>query len=157
MKQVQLNIVYVLMFQAGCMEALGMESGAIPNAKVVASSMWDSNHAPGQGRLNFHETTKYSGAWAAKTNDANQWLQIDLPSSFTKVTRVATQGRNQNAQWPWGTHHQWVTKYKLMYSVDGSNFQFYEEQGQANAKVDISYFTKLRRSHQNITRLSTKQ
>ena len=86
-----------------------MESREIPNAKVNASSMWNTKHAPGQGRLNFQETARYSGAWAAKFNDVNQWLQIDLTSSFIKVTRVATQGRNYNVQWPWGTHTQWVT------------------------------------------------
>ena len=135
------------MLLTGCMSALGMESGAIPNAKVIASSVWDGAHAPGQGRLNFHETAQHSGAWAAKDNDANQWLQIDLTSPGTRVTRVATQGRNYNALWPWGTHTQWVTRYKLMYSEYGSNFQFYKEQGQANAKVNVYYFTKVRQSH----------
>ena len=119
-----------------------MESGEIPNAKVTASSMYDHNHAPGQGRLHFQETAQHSGGWAARTNDVNQWLQIDLTSPGTEVTRLATQGRNANEEWPGGPHTQWVTKYMLMYSEYGSEFQYYIEQGKADAKVYIyiSYY-----------------
>ena len=127
------------LFLEGCMGALDIG--------LSASSMWDANHAPSQGRLLFQETSSKSGAWAAKTNDYNQWLQIDLGTPGAKVTSVATQGRNWNDRWSATPHNQWVTKYKLQYSVDGSVFQDYKEQGQANAKVNISYFTQLRQSY----------
>ena len=104
-----------------------MENGAIPNNQISASSVWDNNHAPSQGRMNFHETTIKSGSWSAKTNDGNQWLQIDLGNLEEVVTRVATQGRNYNGNWPWGSHSQWVTKYTLQYSEDCKNFQEYKE------------------------------
>lgn len=112
---------------AECDFNLGMESGLISDLQIGASSRWDSNHAPSQGRLNYKETTSKSGAWAAAHNKVNQWLQIYLGSAI--ITRVATQGRNYNPSWPYGVHTQWVTKYKLQYSNDGVTFQYYKEQG----------------------------
>ena len=103
-----------------------MQSGAISDAQIKASSQWDAYHAPFQGRLHFHPITKM-GAWSAGKNDLFQWLQVDLGSQYTKVTRVATQGRNG--------HSQWVTRYRLQYSADGVNFQYYREQGKATDKV----------------------
>ena len=117
-----------------------MESYAISDAQINASSENDVNHAAIQGRLNFQETSIKAGAWAAATNDVNQWLQVDLGKQFTKVTRVATQGRNYSSQWN-RSHSQWVTKYKLQYSDDGVNFQYHREQGQNTIKVKIFYFT----------------
>ena len=104
-----------------------MENGAIPNGQLSASSEWDANHAASQGRLNFKAVPGKAGSWSAKTNDDNQWLQVDLGTQDNKVTRVATQGRNG--------HSQWVTKYALQYSEDGVNFQYYTEQGQSAFKV----------------------
>ncbi|CAH3188260.1 unnamed protein product, partial [Porites lobata] len=46
---------------------------------------------------------------------------------YTTLTRVATQGRTGS--------NEWVTKYKLQYSDDGMNFQFYKEHGDKSAKV----------------------
>ena len=84
-----------------------MENGAIPDDRITASSEWDhNNHAPSQARLNFQETIFKSGAWAAKTNDYNQWLQIDLVKPDVFVTRVATQGRNWNVHWSGISHDQ---------------------------------------------------
>ena len=99
-----------------------MESGAISDAQISASSQWDINHAAIQGRLNFQAGSGKRGAWSAATNDLNQWLQIDMIYPDTKITGLATQGRNG--------HSQWVTKYKLQYSVDGVNFFYYMDQGE---------------------------
>ena len=119
-------------------KALGMESGTIPNSQISASSEYGGpgDHFASQGRLNFQETNLTAGSWAALTNDAKQWLQIDLGNRDTKVTRVATQGRDYNRLWFGGKHQQWVTGYKLQYSNDSVNFQYYKEQGQATDKVN---------------------
>ncbi|XP_068731165.1 EGF-like repeat and discoidin I-like domain-containing protein 3 [Montipora capricornis] len=106
---------------------LGMESGLISDLQIGASSQWDSNNGPSQGRLYYKETTSKAGAWAAALNNVNQWLQIYLGNAI--ITRVATQGRNYNPSWPYGVHTQWVTKYKLQYSNDNVTFQYYKEQG----------------------------
>ena len=115
------------------------KSAPISVPQVRASSQWDVNHAAIQGRLDFQETLVKAGAWAAATKDVNQWLQVDLVNQHTKVSRVATQGRDYSSQWPWGPHSQWVTKYKLQYSDDGVTFQYYREQGQSKDKVKIRY------------------
>ncbi|XP_068676079.1 uncharacterized protein [Montipora foliosa] len=125
-----------------CQQPLGMEFGAIKDAQIQASSEWDLNHAAIQGRLNFQKSAIKRGAWSAKKNDKNQWLQIDLRTFYYEVRAVASQGRNQD--------NQWVTKYKLQYSNDGVNFRYYKEQGQtvdkeftANSDQDSIIYHKL--------------
>ena len=104
-----------------------MKNGIISDGQITASSQYDSNHAPFQGRLDFLFTKWKAGSWSTKRNDLHQWIQVDLGNDNTKVTRVATQGRTDASQW--------VTKYKLQYSIDGVNFQYYREQGQTVDKV----------------------
>ena len=114
-----------------CKEALGIETGGISDDQITASSEWPHpviDHAPNQARLHFQDVSGVkSGARVAGNNNANQWLQVDLGNKNTRVTRVATQGRQD--------HSQWVTKYKLQYSNDGAKFQFYREPGQTTDKV----------------------
>ena len=109
-----------------------METGAISDAQISASSEWDANHAAKQGRLHFQAVPGKAGSWSAKVNNVSEWLQIDLGNQHTKVTRVATQGRN--------AYSQWVTKYKLQYSDDGVNFQYYRENGAI--KVSYAFFNE---------------
>ena len=104
-----------------------MESGEISNGQVSASSEWDGNHAAIQARLYFEAAPDKAGSWSAKYNNLDQWLQIDLGTKHTLVTGLATQGRNG--------YGQWVTKYKVQYSNNGVNFQYYMEQGQTAVKV----------------------
>ena len=104
-----------------------MENGAISDAQISASSQWDASHATKQGRLHFQAVPGKSGSWCAGANNVNQWLQIDLGNQRTKVTRLATQGRNG--------YSQWVTKYKLQYSDDGVTFLHYKQHG----AVKVSY------------------
>ena len=103
-----------------------MESGAILDSEISASSQYDSNNLASQGRMNFQ------GGWRAAAKDVNQWLQIDLGKGFANVTRVGTQGR-------WGLSH-WVTTYNLQYGHSISNFQYYKEQGQNKPKVRNPHF-----------------
>ena len=121
---------------AACTEALGMESGAISDAQISASSENDNNYAAPQGRLNFQESGIKRGAWSAKNIDGNQWLQIDLRNNTITVTRVATQGRN-------GNELQWITSYRLQYSNSTGiiSFQYYREQGQNREKVTFSHLS----------------
>ena len=103
-----------------------MAFGSISDSHISASSQMDSNHSAAQARLHLKADGNKAGGWSAFTNDLNQWLQVDL-GSYTRVTRVATQGRNG--------YDQWVTKYKLQYSDDGVIFQFYRDAGSSVAKV----------------------
>lgn len=109
-----------------CGGPLGLESGQITDGQLTASSQWDWNHGARRGRLDIQKQGALRGAWSSRRNDGNQWLQIDLFDETSQVTGVATQGR-----FDW---NQWVTKYRLQYSVDGVTFQFYKEQGQSANK-----------------------
>ena len=119
-----LPVVYINI--SDCQQALGMENGAIADAQITAYSIWDYNHAASQARLDFKAIAK-SGAWSAKRNDNQQWLQVDLGSQYAKVTRVGTQGRDENSQW--------VIKYKLQSGNDEAELQFYKERGTNIDKV----------------------
>ena len=103
-----------------------MESGAISDAQISASSHytknWRRDYSAKKARLNYKE------CWAAAKNDLHQWLQVDL-GGYTKVTRVATQGSGYR-------YLKWrVTKFKIQYSSDGVIWRFYKEPGNSNAKV----------------------
>lgn len=109
------------------MTALGMESGAIKDSQISASSSFDIYHGPHRARLHTMETSASGkGAWSSKIADANQWIQIDLVE-LKNVTHIATQGRN--------VVNQYVTMYKLEQSSDGANFTSYKKQGDSSATV----------------------
>ena len=105
-------------FLSGCNKALGLESGEISDGQITASSSFDSTVLAPFARLNIKQASKTHGAWIAGSNNVNQWLQIDLSLQYN-VTRVATQGRR--------VFRQWVTGYNLLYSDDGVNFVYYED------------------------------
>ena len=110
-----------------CHDALGVESGAISDRQMSASSQWDENYAASQGRLYVEAVSGKSGSWSAKYNDVSQWLQVDLGNPHTKVTALATQGRSD--------HPLWVTKYKVQYSGDGVSFQYFVEEQSSTIRV----------------------
>ena len=111
------------------MQSLGMESGAIADSQLTASSVFDVYRGAKRARLHTKETSDYArGAWSCLTNDLNQWLQVDL-GKITSVTHVATQGRNTYSP------AEMVTKYKLQFSDDGASFLFYKRQGESSDAV----------------------
>ena len=137
---------------AECKNALGMENGSISDGQISASSewnathhtdqcwlattyyadQWDAIHYAHQGRLQFKADGLRGFAWSAAENGINQWLQVDLGSNFTRVTGLATQGRDD---YDW-----WVIEYKLLYSnYQHSNFKDYKERGQKVAKVNTPF------------------
>ena len=105
-----------------CQKALGMENNEISDGQIRASSSWDGNSIASRGRLSIKASGRMKGSWTASAKNSHQWLQIDLGANDTKVTGVATQGR-QDAD-------QWVTSYKLQYGNDGLYFQYYKDQGE---------------------------
>ena len=105
-----------------------MENGEILDKKITSSSQVDMIHAAIQGRLHFQATPGKAGSWSAGSEDSSPWLQVDLNIQNTRVTRVATQGRN-------GPFAQWVTEYKLQYSNGGVSFKYYKEPGQTIERV----------------------
>ena len=105
-----------------------MENHRITAGQISVSSQYDGNLVPTHGRLHFKGV---GGAWAASTNDFNQWIQIDLRVE-ANVTFVATQGRH-------GDPNERVTQYNLQYSKDGILFQVYKQYGENSDKISRAY------------------
>jgi len=99
-----------------CVDALGMHSGQLPDSAITASSSFHpTNFAPKIGRLHYLSSgSGTGGSWAAGGNNPYQWLQVDL-GNWTRVTGVATQGRQDSSQW--------VKSYSLS-TNDGQFFEF---------------------------------
>ncbi|PFX18926.1 Lactadherin [Stylophora pistillata] len=109
-----------------CHGPLGMESGAIKDQQITASSYRNRRLKPNHGRLHFKAKKGSKGAWRADWKQEEPWLQVDLHSKNTWVTGIATQGREDA--------NRWVTTYRLRYS-DGIGFYFYKEKGKRQSKV----------------------
>ena len=117
-----------------------MESGLLPNSAITASSVYGtSTHGAWLGRLN-NVPKGNSGAWVAASNEAGQWLQIDLGEERL-LTNFAAQGRPSSPQW--------VTSYTILFSSDSVKWEEYKENGVV--KVCDAFFFK-----RNLTRNSTR-
>ena len=106
--------------------SLGIEDGRISDSALTASTIYNGAHAATLPRLNLAAASGKVGSWAAKKNDVNQWLQIDLGTPTT-VTKVATQGRQDV--------DQWITSYSLSYSLAGSFWVQYTVRGKKKVIV----------------------
>ena len=105
-----------------------MQSGAIPDSHITASSEHDHKSVAPRSRLYILQTGSLNAAWISRINNQDQWLQVDMGEPLSVVTAVATQGR--------GDYRRWVTSYKLQYSdKNTTDFQFYTEQGSTDSKV----------------------
>jgi hypothetical protein len=100
-----------------CLEALGMQNGRIPDSAIMASTEYNAASKAINGRLHFLLRSGRYGAWIAKTNDIFQYLQVNF-GDWTKVTRVAIQGRQDAAQW--------VKSFSLSYGYDPVFFKTYK-------------------------------
>jgi len=81
-----------------CLSALGMESGAIPDQDISASSAFDgASVGPHNARVRVE---KNGGAWCPRqqaTHQPKDWLEIDLKQDHI-ITAVESQGRFGNGQ-----------------------------------------------------------
>ena len=96
-------------------KAIGVTSrDAIPDGSFSASTYLNNNRRPSVGRLNLN-----SWGWLPKTNThPADYLQIDLLYDYV-ICAVATQGA--------AGANQWVTKYKIQLSLNGTTFNIYRE------------------------------
>lgn len=121
-----LNRSFFSSFFLDCLESLEVSTDqVVPDADMTASSQYDSTTAPSGGRLNYQTqyddqgvTVTQIGGWAAAKLDQTQWLQVKFSQVF-QITAVATQGQEDAANW--------VTSYKLQYSIDGAGFTDYSK------------------------------
>ncbi|XP_078661338.1 uncharacterized protein LOC144905509 [Branchiostoma floridae x Branchiostoma belcheri] len=98
-----------------------------------ASSEWDSGHSAHLADINSRETADAAGAWAAATNNKDQWLMRDL-GDVSVITGVITKGRNYSPDWP-GIHDQYVTSYVISYGNENGDENFY-----TNARGEVTVF-----------------
>ncbi|KAI8514606.1 hypothetical protein Bbelb_071970 [Branchiostoma belcheri] len=111
------NAFYPNRFPNLIKDPLGMESGAIPDDSITASKTTNTQSLPYFGRLNV---VRGYGRWAPDSSNIGQWLQVDL-GVIKRVTGTITQGST------WSVRPQWVTLYKLEYSIDGTFWTTYPE------------------------------
>ena len=127
-----------------CDMPLGLEDKRVHNKMMRASSYYNYWCGPRNGRLNGRRHGRYGGAWCAKRRDRHQWLQIDF-GALTKVYRIASQGRQNSAQW--------VKSYSLSYSKNGYKFITYKERGRTKVSLETAAImddvAALRKSHIN--------
>ncbi|XP_074856068.1 coagulation factor V isoform X2 [Carettochelys insculpta] len=112
----------------GCSMPLGMESGEIQNARITASSYkksWFNSWAPSLARLNQQGRVN---AWQAKSNNNQQWLQIDLLKA-KKITAVTTQGCKSMST------DLFVKSYIILYSDEGMEWTTYVDDSTSVGKV----------------------
>ncbi|KXJ06226.1 Venom prothrombin activator oscutarin-C non-catalytic subunit [Exaiptasia diaphana] len=94
-----------------------MQSRAIPDSSITASTSHFRNHEPQLARLHIRSSRGKAGSWVAGRQRSGEWLQVDL-GKVTKVQAVATQGRYDT--------NQWVRSYTLQYSNNGKTFKKYQ-------------------------------
>ena len=105
-----------------------MRSGKIQNSQITASSEYDSSHGPDNARLFFMaQSNGRTGAWSSKTNDLNQWLQVNFKNQ-TVISGIGTQGREDCCL-------QWVKTYTLQYSMDGISLFPHKYNGQVKVST----------------------
>lgn len=107
-----------------CKSPLGIESQHIPDSAITASSELSFWQGPWQSRLNLKPYYSWlTTGWSPSRNDASQWLQVYLGGRKV-ITGVATQGRGSLSP-----AKDWVTSYRLSYSVDEKTWTFYKTNG----------------------------
>ncbi len=92
------------------------DRNTIPDARMTASTFFNSAYHPYYGRLN--EDREYK-AWCTKISSGRtDYLQVDM-GAVRSVCAVATQGQ--------GYVSSWSTSYKLHLSTDGVTWNAYKE------------------------------
>ncbi|XP_028921673.1 lactadherin isoform X2 [Ornithorhynchus anatinus] len=115
----------------GCSEPLGMKSHLIRDKQITASSTYKTW---GLDAFSWHpyfarlDKKGKSNAWAAKGNEATEWLQIDL-GTRKQVTGIITQGARDFG------HIQYVAAYRVAHSDDGKTWTEYQDSITKDTKI----------------------
>ncbi|XP_072177821.1 lactadherin-like [Diadema setosum] len=100
---------------------LGIEDKSVPDFSLTASSCYrgSTRYCAPRARLNTNQKNYYVGGWRAAKSDPNQWIKVDLGAVY-QITGVITQGRQEIRP----RLNQWVTTFKLSYSLNGKDWLF---------------------------------
>lgn len=101
-------------------------TGYIQDSHIEASSRYSKATSAQNSRLYLHSLADRIGGWRPKTNDLNQWIEIDL-GPITKVNIIATQGE-QGAD-------RWVESFSVSSSSDAVFWDFYRQRGRTTVSV----------------------
>lgn len=107
-----------------CASPVGLQSKAVRNTAITASSWKNKFNGPYLARLHLTRNGRYMGAWMTTIRNSNQWLQVALGRPMT-ITGIATQGNPDT--------NQWVRQYVVAFSQDKMHFEYYMQFG--NLKV----------------------
>ena len=118
----------------GCKDpkALGFEEGIIKDSQITASSEYTQEYVAKNGRLNFQGQVGREAAWAAKSNDDQQWLQVDLQHEV-HLTGISSQGRGNC------TYDEWVKSYTVSYSSNGTYSIDFKQNGDIKVWILILF------------------
>ncbi|KAB0398370.1 hypothetical protein E2I00_019124 [Balaenoptera physalus] len=113
-----------------CISPLGMETGAIADSQISASSMHIGfmglqRWAPDLARLHL---TGIVNAWTSSNYDRNPWIQVNLMRKM-RVTGVVTQGASRAGS------AEYLKTFKVAYSTNGRKFQFIQGAGESGDKI----------------------
>ncbi|XP_014665852.1 PREDICTED: hemocytin-like [Priapulus caudatus] len=75
-----------------------------------------------RSQLSYIEVNNTKGAWSPAVDDRQQWIQVSFENVMT-IKGILVQGSP--------VADEWVTKYLVQFSVDGSNFQYVSVSGVA--------------------------
>ncbi|XP_022097404.1 inactive carboxypeptidase-like protein X2 [Acanthaster planci] len=98
-------------------QAMGMESGQIPDNKISVSSVRDGFFA--------NNTRLTNGGWCAAEDDPHPWVQVDLDTQAC-ITKIKCGPRTDLTRY--------IDTYKVLYSDDGVNFNTLQ-----NGTMDILF------------------
>ncbi|XP_054569309.1 lactadherin isoform X3 [Eptesicus fuscus] len=116
--------------ESRCAMPLGMETGAIADRQISASSvhlgfMALQRWGPELARLH---RSGIVNAWTASNYDRKPWIQVNLLRRM-QVTGVVTQGASRAGR------AEYVKMFKVAYSLDGKKFKFIQEEGDSGDKI----------------------
>ncbi|XP_044139514.1 coagulation factor V [Bufo gargarizans] len=113
----------------GCSAPLGMENNNIKDAQITASShkssWYSGSWLASLARLNKAGSIN---AWQAKSNNNQQWLQVDFLVT-KKITGLMTQGAKSL------TVEMYVMSYIVQYSDNGRNWKSYMDSSTSMEKI----------------------
>ncbi|CAH3033094.1 unnamed protein product [Pocillopora meandrina] len=95
---------------------VGIGNGYTLDRDFSSSSVLNANTPAKNGRLNYNG----GSSWCAATSDSQPYLQVDFEKLYI-VCAVSTQGNSQG--------DEWVRKYSLQSSRDGTTWTDYQEAG----------------------------
>ena len=114
-----------------------MENGQIKNSQITTSSVVKGRTTPNGWQARLNQNIRPWGGWCpdvsgGKKNERSydQYIQIDL-LTLTKITGIATQGRNHNGQ------NEYPRNYKISYRRDDGVWDFYRRKDQT-VKVNLT-------------------